>query len=58
MPIKHAKFNTFNLPYCINLPQNNADIIKEPIAAEPIKLRFLVLSCSFHPNLAVNVFSV
>lgn len=54
----HAKFKTFNLPNCINLPQNKADIIKEPIAAEPIKLRFLVLSYSFHPNLAVNVFSV
>jgi hypothetical protein len=54
----HAKFKTFNLPNYINLPQNNADIIKEPMAAEPMKLRFLVLSYSFHPNLAVNVFSV
>jgi hypothetical protein len=54
----HAKFKTFNLPYCINLPQKKADIIKEPIAADPIKLIFLVFSYSFHPNLAVKVFSV
>ncbi len=54
----HAKFNTFNLPCCINFPQINAAIIKEAIAAEPIKLKFTVFSFSFHPNLAVKVFSV